>query len=64
MNNTENKQPEILERVAARLEEPPIIDFQAFFDKRDGVWEQECQKVTASLFKFGIIVVRDPRVDH
>lgn len=64
MNQTETNQTDILKRLADRLEEPPIIDFQAFFDKREGVWEHECQKVAASLSKFGILYVKDPRVDH
>ena len=43
------------------LEEPPIIDVQAYFDK-SATWEEECIKVAASLHKFGILLVRDPRV--
>ena len=47
------------------LVEPPIIDMEAFFLKaEDGKWEQECQKVAYSFHKFGICIVRDPRVNH
>jgi len=35
---------------------------QKFLERKDG-WEQECDKVTASLHKFGILIVRDPRVN-
>jgi isopenicillin N synthase-like dioxygenase len=34
---------------------------QAYFDK-SASWEEECVKVAASLHKFGILLVRDPRV--
>ena len=45
--------------------EPPIIDMQAFFDKEGNPnWEKECQKVAYSFHKFGICIVRDPRVNH
>ena len=35
---------------------------QAFLERKEGVWEQECVKVAASLHKFGVLLVRDPRV--
>lgn len=31
---------------------------------RTGDWEHECIKVAASLHKFGILIVKDPRVNH
>jgi hypothetical protein len=36
---------------------------EAFLNKT-GDWEGECKKVAESLHKFGILIVRDPRVDH
>jgi hypothetical protein len=45
------------------LEEPPVIDLQKFFEKSEG-WQKECDKVAASLHKFGILIVRDPRVNQ
>jgi len=36
---------------------------QCFLD-RTGNWQGECKKVAESLHKFGILIVRDPRVDH
>jgi hypothetical protein len=45
------------------LEEPPVIDMHKFFERKEG-WQQECDKVAASLHKFGILIVRDPRVNH
>jgi len=44
------------------LQEVPIIDIQAYFEKREGVWELECKKVAESFHKFGILLVKDPRV--
>lgn len=46
------------------LTEVPIIDFEAFFEKKEGQWELECRKVAQSFHKFGICIVRDPRVRH
>ena len=45
--------------------EPPVIDMKAFFDRDNNPhWEQECKKVAMSFHKFGICVIRDPRVQH
>ena len=47
------------------FEEPPVIDMQAFFDRdKNTNWEMECKKVAYSFHKFGICVIRDPRVNH
>ena len=47
------------------FEEPPIINMKAFFDRENNPsWEEECRKVAYSFHKFGICVVRDPRVQH
>ena len=54
-----------MSQLTEELVEPPIIDMQAFFDKENNPnWEEECQKVAYSFHKFGICVVRDPRVNH
>ena len=45
--------------------EPPIIDMQAFLSRENrDAWETECRKVAYSFHKFGICIVRDPRVRH
>lgn len=44
-------------------EEVPVINIQAYFDKSEG-WEEECKKVADCLHNFGILVIRDPRVNH
>jgi isopenicillin N synthase-like dioxygenase len=41
----------------------PVIDMKLYFEKGEG-WEAECKKVSDSLHKFGILIVRDPRVNH
>ena len=41
----------------------PIIDAQLYFDKGEG-WQEECKKVAYSFHKFGIIKLKDPRVDE
>ena len=47
------------------FDEPPIIDMEAFLDRENNAnWELECRKVAYSFHKFGICVVRDPRVQH
>lgn len=45
------------------MEEPPIIDMKCYLNKTEG-WEIECKKVIESFHKFGICIVRDPRVSH
>ena len=45
------------------LEEIPIIDAQLYMEKGEG-WEDECAKVAYSFHKFGIIKLKDPRVDE
>ena len=47
------------------LEDVPIIDYKTYFDKADeAAWRLECKKVAQSFHQFGIIIVRDPRVEH
>lgn len=38
-----------------------MIDVQAYFEQ-SASWEDECLKVAASLHKFGVLIVKDPRV--
>lgn len=45
------------------LEEIPVIDALMYMDKLEG-WEEECQKVAFSFHKWGIVKLRDPRVNH
>jgi isopenicillin N synthase-like dioxygenase len=45
------------------LEDIPIIDVQAYFDKTPGKYEEECRKVAQSFHQFGIILFKDPRVE-
>lgn len=42
----------------------PVIDIQAYFEKKEGIWENECKKVAECLHNFGILIIRDPRVNH
>ena len=49
------------------MEEPPIIDMSLFLDRRSDVSAdilEECRKVALSFHKFGICIVKDPRVNH
>ena len=41
----------------------PIIDAQIYMEMKDG-WEEECQKVAYSFHKFGIVKLKDPRVNE
>ena len=42
------------------MEDVPIIDVAKFLNKEQG-WEQECEKVTECLHKYGILIFKDPR---
>jgi isopenicillin N synthase-like dioxygenase len=46
------------------IDDVPVIDLQVFFDRKSEVWEEECKKVALSLHKFGILIVKDPRVNE
>ena len=47
------------------FEEPPVINMAAFLNRDDPeALEAECKKVAMSFHKFGICIVRDPRVNH
>lgn len=63
VQNEEMTQVEALKAQPAEHQEVPIIDFSCYFEKREG-WEVECAKVADSLHRFGVLVVRDPRVNH
>jgi hypothetical protein len=52
-----------LEETVRSLETPPVIDLDIYFERKEG-WEKECEKVAASLHKYGILVVKDPRVNQ
>lgn len=41
----------------------PIIDAQKYLAKEEG-WEEECKKVAYSFHKYGIVKLKDPRVDE
>lgn len=48
--------------------EPPVINLELFLNRDaaadSSLWQLECQKVAYSFHKFGICIVRDPRVNH
>ena len=61
--------PQAKMSLAAQFEdlvEPPIIDMQVFLERGENSenWQLECQKVAYCFHKFGICIVRDPRVNH
>ena len=60
----EQNNRQIIEDLGNQFVDPPVIDMEAFLERRAGVWEGECHKVVASLHKFGILIVKDPRVNH
>ena len=45
------------------LDDLPIIDVAAYLEKRPG-WEAECEKVVRCLQLYGILIVKDPRVEE
>jgi hypothetical protein len=60
------------EIVSEEMSEMPIIDFTAFLTlqqaasvnpETEEMARIECQKVTECFHKFGILIIRDPRVD-
>lgn len=44
------------------FDDVPVIDVQAYLEQDPTKWKEECQKVADSLHKYGILIVRDPRV--
>lgn len=58
MQTDESQQP-------LNLTEVPIIDFDLYLNGTDEKARAlECKKVSESFHKFGICIVRDPRVQH
>lgn len=43
------------------FDEVPIVDADAYLNKVEGKWENECKKVADSLHNYGIIIFKDPR---
>ena len=43
--------------------EIPVIDSQIYIEQREG-WEEECRKVAESFHKYGIVKLKDPRVNQ
>ena len=46
------------------LSEVPIIDVHAFLGKDPVKMEEQCKLVAQSLHQFGILILRDPRVNE
>lgn len=46
------------------FEDVPIIDVAAYLDKDSETSTIECKKVAESLHKFGILIIKDPRIDE
>lgn len=46
------------------FDEVPVIDVQAYLSQNPDKIMEECKKVAESLHKFGILIWKDPRVDH
>jgi hypothetical protein len=44
-------------------EEIPVIDAAKYLKQEEG-WQEECNKVAYSFHKFGIVKLRDPRVNE
>lgn len=41
----------------------PTVDIQKWLDKAEG-WKEECQKAAESLHQYGIVIIKDPRVNE
>ena len=46
------------------LNDVPVIDVQAYLDRVEGKWEEQCKLVAQSLHQFGILIWKDPRVQE
>ena len=46
------------------LAEVPIIDIKAYLDKDPAKYLEQCKLVAQSLHEFGILIIRDPRVNE
>jgi len=63
-----SRKPRRAQVISEEFAEMPVIDFQVFLASQEGgsTSEQaqiECQKVAECLHKFGILIIRDPRVN-
>ena len=43
-------------------EDIPIINAEIYMEQKEG-WEAECKKVAESFHKYGIVKLKDPRVN-
>jgi hypothetical protein len=41
----------------------PVVDAQLYLNKSEG-WEAECKKAADSFHQFGIVILKDPRVNE
>jgi hypothetical protein len=46
------------------IEDVPVINVEAFLTNDESKVAEECKKVAESLHKYGILIWRDPRVNH
>ena len=46
------------------FEDVPVIDVAAFLNKDPETSAFECRKVAESLHKYGILIIKDPRIDE
>ena len=53
-------------RKAQKVLELPVIDFNIFFDKEKDPerYKKECRKVADAFHKYGVCIVKDPRVNE
>ena len=48
-----------------QFEEVPIIDVALYLNKENAeAYHNECRKVAESLHRYGILIWKDPRVNH
>lgn len=45
------------------IESFPVLDISTFLDRTEG-FENDCKRVADLLHRYGILIVRDPRVPH
>lgn len=48
------------DKMADSFDEMPVIDAHKYLERLPG-WEEECEKVSHCLHKYGILIFRDPR---
>ncbi len=42
----------------------PVIDAQAYLEKTPGKWEEQCKLIAESFHKYGVAILKDPRVEE